>query len=140
MKVWRGRTEMKIQLYRNGTWYSGLCLDEISFKVYDVFGEIDNIHQHKYGLETLGYEVEDKHNNPFSKDKQFEYYNEYKDKVVVRFDYKNKNELHILKQYNNIENCNTTAEVITRLGFLNNLFNDIVKIFKNEYELEEEKY
>ena len=59
--------------------------------------------------------------------------------MVVRFDYKNKNELHILKQYNNIENCKTTAEVITRLGFLNNLFNDIVKIFKNEYELEEEK-
>lgn len=129
---------MKVQLYRNGTWYSGLCLDEISFKVEDNFGGIDNIHQHKYGLETLGYEVEDKNNNPFKNVEQFEYYNEYKDKVVVRFDYKNKNELHILKQYNYIENCTTTTEVITRLGMLNNLFSDIVKIFKNEYALEEE--
>lgn len=130
---------MKVQLYRNGTWYSGLCLDEISFKVEDNFGGIDNIHQHKYGLETLGYEVEDKNNNPFKNVEQFEYYNEYKDKVVVRFDYKNKNELHILKQYNYIENCTTTTEVITRLGMLNNLFSDIVKIFKNEYALEELK-
>ena len=126
---------MKIQLYRNGTWYSGLCLDEISFKVYNNFTDIDNIYQQKYGLEALGYEVEDKLNNPFKKITQFEYYNEYEDKVVVRFDYKNKDELHILKQYNNIENCLTTVEVITRLGALNKLFDDIVKIFKDEYEM-----
>jgi hypothetical protein len=126
---------MKIQLYRNGTWYSGLCLDEISFNVYNNYADIETINQQKYGLEQLGYEVEDKHNNPFKKTTQFEYYNEYEDKVVVRFDYKNKNELHILKQYNNIENCLTTVEVITRLGALNKLFDDIVKIFKDEYEM-----
>jgi len=128
---------MKITIYRSGLWFSGLCLDEVEIKT-DHEMNIDDMYQQKYALEELGYEIEDECNNPFMEDKQFEYYNEYKDKVVVRIDYKDKTVLKILKQYNNIENCETTIEVITRLGALNKLHADIVKIFQKEYGVEQE--
>ena len=125
---------MKVTLFRNGTWFSGLCLDEITIKT-DGEKTIDDLSQFIYQLEQLGYETENHHNNPFKKTEQHEFYNEYEDKVVVRFCYKNKEQLKILKQYNNIENCTTTVEVITRLGALNKLFDDIVNLHKNEYEV-----
>jgi len=127
---------MKITLFRNGTWFSGLCLDQVKIKT-DGTKTIDDLGQQRYYLEKMGYELQDDCNNPFSKTEQFEYYNESKDKVVVRFSYRDKTVLNVLKQYNDIENCETTAEVITRLGGLNKLHEDIVKLFRDAYGIEE---
>ena len=132
---------MKIKVYRNGTWYSGLCLDEITIKTAEDYKDINSIYQEKFALEQLGYEIEDLCNNPFCKTEQFEYRNEYDDKVVVRFEFDKEkpNTLYVLKQYNDIENCHTTIQVITRLGALNKLHEDIVKIFTDTYGFKEEQ-
>lgn len=125
----------KITMYRNGTWYGGLCLDELIIETdKELSFEWENynsVRQQGYELRQLGYEVIDNSNNPFKETTQHEYYNHYDDKVVVRI--KDKTKLVILKQYNSIENCETTVEVITRLGALNKLFDDIVKIYTKEY-------
>ena len=123
---------MKVILYRNGTWYQGLCLDEITIEMRKE-NSIDKMYQQDYELKRLGYELEDRNNNPFKETTQFEYFNEYKDTVVVRVDYKNTKMLQILKQYNNIENCKTTLEVLVRLGALHKLHEDIINIFRKQY-------
>jgi hypothetical protein len=125
---------MKVEIYRNGTWYSGLCLDEVSIKC-DKEMNIEHMYQQERALKEIGYEIKDQGNNPFSRADQFEYYNKYQDKVVVRVWWKDKTIIYILKQYEKIENCQTTVEVITRLGALNELHNDVVNIFQKEYGL-----
>jgi hypothetical protein len=129
---------MKIVLFRNGTWYSGLCLDEIEIKCENQMN-IEEMHQQVYPLEQLGYEIDNHHNNPFCTTEQFEYRNEFDDRVIVRVDWEDKTILQVLKQYDKIENCNTTAEVIERLGALNKIFNDVVKIFRKEYGIQKEQ-
>jgi hypothetical protein len=123
---------MKIQVYRNNTWYSGLCLDDVLIKC-DKEMNIENMYQYINRFEKMGYEVEDLLNNPFTKTEQFEYYNKYDDKVVVRVQYQDKSIIEVVKQYNKIENCDTTIEVITRLGALNKLHEDVVRVFQKEY-------
>ena len=134
---------MTVRLFRNGSWYAGMCLDEVIIetdgnKTIKDDDTKQRLPQKRYELEQLGYEVIDDCNNPFHKTEQYEFYNEYKDKVVVRFNYLYLWRLEIVKQYNSIENCTTTQEVITRLGALNKLFNDIVILYKNDCENKEE--
>lgn len=126
---------MKVKIFRNGSWFGGLCLDEVTIKTDERYKDINSIYQEDFYLKKLGYEIEDLCNNPFTTVEQFEYRNEYDDKVVVRFDFDKEkpNTLYVLKQYNEIENCSTTVEVITRLGALNKLQDDIVKIFTDCY-------
>lgn len=127
---------MKIKLFRNITWYSGMYLDEISFLTN--YTDINDIHQNGYELSKKGYEIDDRANNPFGKIEQFEYINEFGDKVIVLFDYHIKNKLIIYKNFDDIDECITTAQVIQRLGSIQKLYDDVVEIFRMNYEIDEE--
>lgn len=125
-----------IKIYRNGSWFDGAYLDAVTFPTeYD---NINDIYQLRYYLEDkCGYTIKDLGNNPFSKTQQFVYMDEDDEysRVIVRFDYgERRNWLIVEKEFLKLEECQTTESLISRLQNIQPLFDNVLKIFKTQYE------
>jgi hypothetical protein len=137
----------KIGIYRNGTWYEGLYLDEVEVKVHEDYLDanvekagIQAFWQLTSHFENKGYEVIDHHNNPFRTTEEYTYFIEEdkdNDSVYVRYD-ADKRALIIGKNLPRCAGIYTTKDLIKRLLKLDDLYNDVVQIFTEYYGIREE--
>lgn len=138
---------MNLNVYRTGNYYQGTYLDEeiIDTEEYEEFDRM--FYSKIVALENFGYKLIDKGNNPFSKTRKFMYY----------FDEENSGDyVYVQENFDenfNKPNCyhqiaigihlaserkeNNSIDLIYSIVKYQKLKNQIVKIFRERYEVKQ---